>query len=222
MSSMSFANAPSDDISLIETARAGKTQAALDAFNALVLRYQDAVYSLTYRIMNDPASAADAAQETFILAYRRLSTYHGGSFKAWLLRIAANHCYDDLRRIKRRPAVSVEELPGADSDDGAPLADASATPEQIVQQRELRRAIQLCIGGLNPDQRIVLVLCDVEGLEYAAIADQVGVNIGTVKSRLSRARAGMRECLRGIGELLPAAFRLDTMKPSPSTVNSDV
>ncbi|HVU13458.1 MAG TPA: sigma-70 family RNA polymerase sigma factor [Phototrophicaceae bacterium] len=190
---------PDDEQVLINRARRGD----LDAFNALILRYQDSAYTVAFRIMGDAHSAADAAQEAFITAYRRLSTYRGGSFRAWLLRITTNHCYDELRRRQRRPAVSVDEL-----GDDPPLPDDADTPEEVVQQRELQRAIQNCISALNDDQRIALVLSDVEGLDYQAIADSVGVQIGTVKSRLSRARAAVRDCLQGVRELLPPAYRL--------------
>lgn len=190
---------PDDEQALIRLARRGD----LDAFNALVLRYQDSAYTVAFRIMGDEHSAADAAQEAFITAYRRLDTYRGGSFRAWLLRITTNQCYDELRRRQRRPAVSVEEL----GDDPA-LPDDADTPEEVVQQRELQHAIQDCISGLNADQRIVLVLCDVEGLDYQAIAENVGAQVGTVKSRLSRARASVRDCLQSVRELLPAAYRL--------------
>ena len=190
---------PDDEQVLIRLARRGD----LDAFNALVLRYQDSAYTLAYRIMGDSHSAADAAQEAFITAYRRLSTYRGGSFRSWLLRITTNQCYDELRRRQRRPAVSVEDM-----GDESALPDDADTPEEVVQQRELHRAIQDCIGALNADQRVVLVLCDVEGLDYQAIADQLGAQIGTVKSRLSRARAAVRDCLQEVRELLPSAYRL--------------
>ena len=190
---------PEDEQVLIRNARRGD----LDAFNALVLRYQDSAYTLAFRIMGDPHSAADAAQEAIISAYRRLSTYRGGSFRAWLLRITTNQCYDELRRRQRRPAVSVDDM-----GDDPPLPDDADTPEEAVQQRELQRAIQECINALNVDQRIVLVLCDVEGLEYQAIAEHVGAQIGTVKSRLSRARAAVRDCLQAVRELLPPAYRL--------------
>ena len=193
-----------DEQALIDGARRG----SLDAFNTLVLRHQDSVYSVAYRIMGEPQSAADAAQTTFIAAYRRLNTYQGGSFRAWLLRIATNQCYDELRRRKRRPATSIEELPDAEADDGPALPDPGDTPEQIVQQRELTRAIESCIRALGDDQRAVLVMCDVEGLDYQEIADATGANLGTVKSRLSRARAGVRDCLRAVQELLPPAYRL--------------
>jgi RNA polymerase sigma factor (sigma-70 family) len=158
--------------------------------------------------MGDPASAADAVQETFITAYRRIDSFRGGSFRAWLLRIATNQCYDELRRSRRRPAVSIEALGDPESDDGPNLPDASETPEQVAQRRELNQAIQQCIDRLPTDHRLVLVLSDIEELNYQEIAEAVGTNVGTVKSRLSRARSAVRACLRGVEELLPSAYRL--------------
>ncbi|MBZ0280729.1 MAG: sigma-70 family RNA polymerase sigma factor [Anaerolineae bacterium] len=190
---------------LIGSARRG----SLDAFNTLVLHYQNGVYALAYRIMGEPAAAADAAQETFIIAFRRLESYRGGSFRAWLLRIATNICYDELRRRKRRPAELLDDLPGAESDDGPPLPAEGETPEQAVQQAELNRAIEQCIQALQLDQRSVLVLSDVEGLSYQEISEITGANLGTIKSRLSRARAGVRNCLQGVQELLPSVYRLN-------------
>lgn len=185
-----------DDTALIRQAQHG----SLDAFNALVLRYQDMVYGVSYRIMGDPASAADSTQEAFIAAFRRLSTYRGGSFRAWLLKITANHCYDEFRRRKRAPSVSLEAVTG-DDDAFLPIAAHDETPEQAVQRTELQRAIQNCLMALPPDQRAVAVLSDVEGFDYQAIAEQVGAALGTVKSRLSRARAALRDCLRDVLEL---------------------
>lgn len=195
-----------EELGLIETAQSGD----LDAFNALVLRYQDAVYGVALRIMGDPHRAADAAQEAFITAYRRLETFRGGNFKSWILRIATNQCYDELRRLKRRPATSMQDLPDADSDDGPALPDDADTPEEAMQQRELNRAIAQCIEGLGDDQRAVLVLSDVEGMSYQEVAEITGANLGTIKSRLSRARAAVRDCLQSVQELLPSAFRLST------------
>jgi len=193
-----------DESTLIQRARRGN----LEAFNALVLQYQDSVFNVAYRIMGEPQSAADAAQEAFIVAFRRLDTFRGGSFKSWILRIATNQCYDELRRLKRRPATSVEDMADPDSDETPDLPDNSETPEQIVQQRELQRAIGQCIQALGDDQRSVLVLSDLEGLNYQEIADSVGTTLGTVKSRLSRARAAVRDCLQAVQELLPSAYRL--------------
>lgn len=180
----------------------------MTAFNTLVLHYQDRVYSLAYRILGESESAADAAQDAFIAAYRRLDTYRGGSFRAWLFRIATNICYDELRRLKRRPVTAIEDLPGAEADDGPPLPADTQTPEQAAQQAELARAIQQCIAALHMDQRSVLVLSDVEGLSYQEITEITGATLGTVKSRLSRARAAVRSCLGNVRELLPSVYRL--------------
>lgn len=194
---------PDEEQTLISGARRGD----LDSFNALVLRYQDSAFTVAYRIMGDPASAADAAQDAFITAYRRLSTYRGGSFRSWLMRIVTNRCYDELRRRKRQPAVTMTDLTPEDADE-PPIADDADTPEEVVQTHELQQALQRCINRLNPDQRVVLILSDVEGMEYVEIANVVGAQLGTVKSRLSRARAAVRNCLSAVRELLPAAYRL--------------
>jgi RNA polymerase sigma-70 factor (ECF subfamily) len=195
---------PSDDAALIARAKRGN----LDAYNALVLRHQDSAYTLAYRLMSDSHSAADAVQDAFIAAWRKLDTYRGGSFRAWLLRIVTNRCYDALRSQQRRPTVSIDG--GRDEDDPEPLQlpDAGDTPEAAALRRELQRAIQQCISALGDDQRVVLVLSDVEGLSYEDIAEQTRAQLGTVKSRLSRARAAVRDCLQGARELLPGGYRL--------------
>jgi RNA polymerase sigma-70 factor (ECF subfamily) len=195
---------PQDEQKLIRQAMKGN----LDAFNALVLAYQDSAYTVAYRIMGDSDSAADVTQDSFITAYRRLNTYRGGNFRAWVLRIVTNTCYDELRRRKRRPATSLDEM-GADMDDGAPIPDDAPSPEQAVQQNELNRAIQNCIGELSESQRMVMVLSDVEGLSYQEIVEILDMNLGTVKSRLSRARVSIRDCLQAVQELLPSIYRLD-------------
>mgnify|MGYP005839970561 CR=1 FL=1 len=195
---------PDDEAVLIREAQRGR----LDAFNRLVERYQDRVYGLAFRILSEPEAAADAAQDAFVHAYRHLKDYRGGSFRAWLFRITANACYDELRRRKRQPADSLESLPGADQDDGPPLPADTETPENAAQRAELRRAIERCVQALQPEQRLALLLSDVEGLNYQEIADSLGINLGTVKSRLSRARASVRTCLQDVAELLPPAYRL--------------
>lgn len=197
-------NALTDEAGLIQRALRGE----LEAFNVLVRQHQNSVYTLAYRIMGEPQAAADVAQDAFIAAYRKLTTYRGGSFRGWLLRITTNLCYDELRRRKRRPAQSFEDLPEAESADGPALPDPAETPEQIVQRGELNTAIQDCINGLNEDQRVVLVLSDVQGYSYDEIASMIATPQGTVKSRLSRARLNVRRCLQAVQELLPAAYRL--------------
>ncbi len=195
-----------DEAALIESARKG----SLDAFNTLVLTYQHQVYNLAYRIMGEEAAASDATQEAFISAYKNLKSFRGGSFKSWLMRIVTNACYDDLRRRKRRPATSLDEL--TDGEDGEAEFDVPTPedgPEIIAQRHELAGLIQQGITTLPDDQRIVLVLSDVQGMSYEEIASITNSNLGTVKSRLSRARAKLREYLQGRGELLPEIYRLE-------------
>lgn len=194
-----------DEAQLIAEARKGD----LDSFNCLVVTYQDMVYGQAYRVMGDEDSAADATQEAFISAYKNLNSYRGGSFRAWLLRIVTNACYDELRRRKRRPVTSLEPLDDAGEEVESPawIADTADTPEESLQRVELVEAIQHCLAGLPEDFRSVVSLVDLQGLDYAEAAQALGKPVGTVKSRLARARLRLRDCLRGFGELLPAAFR---------------
>lgn len=194
-----------DEAALIKRAQQGD----VTAFNRLVLHYQELVYNVTYRIMGEPQSAEDATQEAFISAYKSLNSFRGGSFKSWLMRIATNACYDELRRRKRRPQSSLDELT-AENESFAFLRSPDEGPEKAQQRLEMVRAIEDCLRDLPDDQRVTAVLGDVEGYNYQEIAAITGVSLGTVKSRMSRARAKMRECLQGVKELLPASYRLST------------
>ncbi|XWX03520.1 sigma-70 family RNA polymerase sigma factor [Aggregatilineales bacterium SYSU G02658] len=200
---MSSRMMPDDDADAVGRARTGD----LEAFNELVLRHQDAAFNVAYRLLGDPDTAADMTQDALIAAYRKLDTYHNGSFRAWLLRIVSNRCLDELRRVKRHRTDYLDDLT-PDSDDGAAIPSPLPTPEQAAQQNELHRLIQDCINALGADQRVTLVLCDVQGLSYQEIAESTQTHIGTVKSRLARARAAMRACLQASQELLPLEFRL--------------
>jgi RNA polymerase sigma-70 factor (ECF subfamily) len=179
----------------------------VETFNALVRLYEGRVYNLCYRMLGDADSAADAAQDAFLSAFRNLRSFRGGSFRSWMLRIATNTCYDILRARKRRPAISLDADAG-DEDDSSPLqiADSAESPTDFALRRELAQAIQLGLDGLPEEQRIILILSDIEGLAYEEIAEVTSTNLGTVKSRLSRGRARLREILKA-GELLPARYR---------------
>ena len=144
-------------------------------------------------------------QDVVPAAYRRIDSFRGGVFRAWLLRIAANACTDELRRRGRRPQVSLDEAAA----DGRPstCADESESPEDSVLRGELSRYIQAGLMALPPDQRAVVVLCDVQGLTYEEIAEALRLSLGTVKSRLSRGRCRLRELLLQERELLPHPFR---------------
>ena len=193
-----------DEGSLIAAAQQGR----VDAFNELVLAYQQQVYNLAYRILGDPASAADAAQDAFISAFENIGRFRGGSFKSYLLRIVSNRCYDELRRWKRRPATSFEDFGEVDEDANPALTNGGERPEDYAERQEMARVIQAGIETLPPDQRITLALSDVQGLSYQEIAEAMEVSLGTVKSRLARARGKLRDYLQAQGELLPARYRL--------------
>ena len=195
-----------DEQALIAAAQQGH----LPAFNKIILHYQGLAYNVAYRIMGDGDGASDTTQDAFVKAYQRINQYRGGSFKAWLLRIVTNTCYDALRARKRRPTVSLEnEIEGEESDpDYDPrLIDTAERPEAFVMRKELAGMLQSAISQLPADQRTALILSDVEGMDYQEIADVMGTALGTVKSRLSRARAKMRDLLLAHGELLPAQYR---------------
>jgi RNA polymerase sigma-70 factor (ECF subfamily) len=198
-----------DEIALIREAQRGD----LESFNRLVLAYQSQVYNLAYRIFGESESAADAAQEAFLAAYRSLRGFRGGSFRSWLLRIVTNACYDELRRRKRRPAASLEAMLDSElepEDDGSfPREPTPTRPEPALERAELSRAIQDCLNRLPDEFRMVAVLADVQGYDYAEISAAAGMPLGTVKSRLARARLRLRDCLQRFRELLPAAFRLE-------------
>ena len=197
-----------DETALIRAAQKGD----LDSFNRLVLAYQDMVYNQAYRVMGENAAADDATQEAFISAYRNLRSFRGGSFRGWLLRIVTNACYDELRRRKRQPTTALEPQDDSGEEIESPkwVADPGELPEESTERAELSRAIQDCIDGLSPEFRVVVALVDVQGLDYAEAAEALSRPVGTVKSRLARARANMRDCLQGFWELLPAKFRLES------------
>ncbi len=194
-----------DEAAIIKQAQKGDVA----AYNRLVLQYQSLVYNVVYRIMGEPQGAEDMTQEAFISAYKALNRFRGGNFKAWLLRIATNACYDELRRYKRRPQSSLDDLT-EDNESFAFMRSPEEGPEAQQQRLEMMRAIEQCLEDLPEDQRITAVLRDVEGYDYNEIADITSSSLGTVKSRLSRARSKLRDCLQGFAELLPAEYRLQT------------
>jgi RNA polymerase sigma-70 factor (ECF subfamily) len=196
-----------DETALIRLAREGD----LDSFNRLVLAYQDLVYTHAFRMMGEQEIADDATQNTFISAYKHLNSFRGGSFKAWLLRIVTNTCYDELRRRKRRPTVPLEPLDdtGEEMESARWMEDPADRPEDEVERKELQLAIQHCLENLPDEFKAAVIMVDVQGLDYAEAAQAIGKPIGTIKSRLARARLRLRDCLNGFAELLPAAFRLN-------------
>ncbi len=196
-----------DEAALVEAAREGD----LNAFNHLILAYQDMAFNLAARMLSDDDAAEDVTQMAFLSAYRGLDGFRGGSFRSWIMRMVTNACYDELRRRKRRPTVSLEPVNEDDEEIESPawLADDSHSPEEEVEREELDQAIQRCLEGLPDEFRAVVVMIDVEGLDYQEVSLASGKPLGTIKSRLARARLKMRECLRRYWELLPSFERLD-------------
>ncbi|MBK5108788.1 MAG: sigma-70 family RNA polymerase sigma factor [Anaerolineales bacterium] len=197
-----------DEAGLIQDAQRGD----LEAFNRLILAYQDRVYNQAFRVLGEYQSADDATQEAFISAYKSIRSFRGGSFRAWLLRIVTNACYDELRRKKRRPTTPLEPVDDEGDEIESPnwIADSGELPEDNIVRAELADAIQACLDQLSEDFRVVVVLVDVQGLDYLEASEVIGKPLGTIKSRLARARNRMRECLQGFWELLPHSMRLES------------
>lgn len=193
-----------DEDKFIALAQGGDVQ----AFNRLVLAHQDAVYNLALRMMGDPAAAGDATQEAFVAAYGAIKRFKAGNFKGWLLRIANNKCLDAIRKQNRHPEPSIDAIT-EEVESPSFLTDSAATPEQSAQTTDLHKAIQECMLSLPDGMRSALILCDIEGYEYEEISTILSVSLGTVKSRMNRARRKMQDCLRGFEELLPSRYRLE-------------
>jgi RNA polymerase sigma-70 factor (ECF subfamily) len=191
-----------DEQGLIAASKRGDSQ----AFNKLILQYQTLVYNVAYRMLHDTEAAADAAQDAFISAFRALHGFRGGSFKAWVLRIVTNACYDQMRFAKRRPSSSLDDM-AVEPDHSPALLDDAESPEEFALRQDLSRAIQSSLDDLPPDQRVTVILSDIQGMSYEEIAEATGVALGTVKSRLSRGRARLRDVLLQRQELLPRQYR---------------
>ena len=178
----------------------------LSAFNALVETYQGQVYNLCWRMLGLRQAAEDATQEALLSAYRNIRRFRGPSFRAWLLRIAANAATDELRRRHRRPQISLE-TPITGSETALDVPDPSAGPEESVLRLEQARHLQAALFTLPPDQRLSVILSDVQGLTYEEVGQAMGSSVGTVKSRISRGRARLRRYLLERGELSPPGQR---------------
>jgi RNA polymerase sigma-70 factor, ECF subfamily len=212
---------PSDalDASGLDQALKAAQRGDIAAFNTLVVAHQRLLYNVCYRTLGNAEDAADATQDALLSAFRGLKAFNGSAsgLKGWLLRIAVNACYDQLRRRQRRPTESLDAMnvsdPERDTSPAERLADPGIGPEQLSLSSETARNIQAALDRLAPDQRLTVVLCDVQGLSYEEAASAMAVELGTVKSRLSRARAQLRELLTAKGELPTGSQRLRERNP---------
>ncbi len=179
---------------LVRAAGAGDTE----AFTQLVELYEDRVYRLALRMCRTASDAEDVAQEAFISAWRGLPSFRGeAGFATWLYRLTSNAAIDYLRRTKKERGV----LSLDDDETGPAIPDRGEGPQEATESRELRLAVTACMGKLGEDHRDILILREIQGLSYEEIGTELGLEVGTVKSRLSRARAALRKILLKSGNL---------------------
>ena len=174
-----------EELALVRRVQGGE----LDAFEELVHAHEKTVYNLALRMTGNPQDAEDMAQEAFLKAYRSLPEFRGESkFSVWLYRIVSNVCLDHLRKQSRRPSSSLT----MEDDDGEEqqfdVPDESASPEKLLEQKLTREAVQRGLNQLPDEQRQILLLRELRGLSYEEIGEALGLEAGTVKSRIFRAR----------------------------------
>src|SRR5512140_500778 len=195
-----------DEKALINAAQRGD----LDAFNTLILHYQNLLYGIALRMLNDEDTASDAVQEALISAFSKFNTFRGGSLRSWLARVTVNACYDEMRRKRRQREAPLEQfnMEGEEVEDLSWMIDPAARPEERYESYEMESAIQQSLNHLTPAYREALVLVDIEGLSYEEASIAAQVPVGTVKSRLARARLQMRCNLQGYNDILPAQYAM--------------
>lgn len=170
----------------------------LEAFNQLILRYQDMAYNHAYALLGNVSLAEDITQESFIKAFQAINTFRGGSFRNWLLKIVTNSAYDTLRRSRRHPTQPLfpQDEYGEEIESPVWLVDPASLVQDRVEENELSKDIYRILDELPNAYRTVLTLIDINELDYTEAAQALQVPVGTVKSRLARARLQMRRKLR--------------------------
>ena len=171
-------------------------QGDLNAFNEIVERHQRAVYSTCLRMLRDPHLAEDATQDAFVRAWNAIDSFRGGIVRPWLLRIATNRTYDMLRSKARRPAGSLDAQPFESEPEWTTQVSVAESPEQYSARGEMSDFLESALQSLPEDQRLAIVLSDVQGYGYDEIAQVMDIAVGTVKSRISRGRSRLREFLQ--------------------------
>ena len=184
----------------------------LYCFNCIIEGVQTQGYNLALRVIQDRQLAEDALQEAFLSAYRRFSQFRGENLQGWVLRIVANAAKDMLRSGRARPSVSLDALVLDPLDPDSPPVEfpsGEESPDEYAVRQELGAAVQEGLGRLTDDQKLAVTLVDIQGMSYEEASQIMGCTLGTMKSRISRARAGLRDFLRAQGELLPERLRQD-------------
>ena len=198
----------SNHVILLVQDSSGKTS----CYNCIIETYQTQAYNLARRMLDDWALAEDAVQESLVSGYRAYPKFRGDNLSSWLMRIVANTCRDMLRSRRARPTVPLDPTLVNEQEQGRTLSalDLPSTmesPQEHAERGALNRAIQDCLNSLPQEHRLAEVLVDVQGMSYEEASVAMNCNLGTVKSRVSRGRRGLRDCLQKAGELLPSRFR---------------
>nr|WP_204618930.1 sigma-70 family RNA polymerase sigma factor [Desulforadius tongensis] len=188
-----------DDQQLIERSKSGD----YIAFEELVRRYENKVYNVAYRFVGNHADASDLAQEAFIKIYQALGSFRGdSSFMTWIYHITANVCRDELRRRQKKQTISLDD--DFQDKDNLPLILSLSSdkpgPEEEIERMELREQVQQCLNMLSDEHRLILIMREMQQLSYDEIAKVLGCSLGTVKSRLSRARMAFKQKMTTILE----------------------
>jgi RNA polymerase sigma-70 factor (ECF subfamily) len=196
-----------DEEKWIDAARQGDQE----AFGQLVRLYEKRVFALTLRMCKNSADGEEAAQETFLAAWQGLRFFRGeSSFSTWLYRLASNACVDILRRENRHKAAAGPSL--NDEDLNFDLADDAPSPHTLAERAELREQIEAGLDALPPEYRQVLVLREMHQLSYDEIAQTLDLDLGTVKSRISRGRKQLRKFLLNTGNFFGPSASKDSEK----------
>ena len=181
-------------------------------YNCIIETFQTQAYNLARRMLDDWAQAEDAVQESLISGYRAFGQFRGDNLRAWIMRIVANTCRDMLRARRARPTVPLDPMPTDQEDEDQTLSAVDLpsgleSPEEYAERGELNRAIQAALSVLPQEHRLAVVFVDVQGMSYEEASLAMKCSLGTVKSRVSRGRRGLRDSLQRTGELLPSRFR---------------
>lgn len=181
-----------------------------EAFGELVSIYEQQVYSIAFRFMGNHEDASELAQEAFVRAFRGIGRFRGeASFKTWIYHIVANVCRDELRKLKRQPTVSLNNPIVTDEGEiTREQADWTMVPERIYESKELQETVQELLNQMTPEYRQVLILRELQGFTYEEIASTLECSLGTVKSRINRARKALRDLILANKELFEGFSRL--------------
>ena len=198
-----------DEQTLIQSAQHGD----LEAFNLLVDRYQALLFRIALRMLGDEDNATDATQVAWISAFLKINGFHGGQLRTWLTRVVVNACYDEIRRRHRRCDTPLLPVRPEDEESDAVfwLADPTPGVEERLDRDEFEKIIHESLQSLTPVYRAMLVLVDIEGLTYEEAASAAHIPLGTVRSRLARARLALRQRLNETADLLPARPRFQIL-----------